>query len=543
MIKNVIELIRVSTEGQAASDRAGIPAQRAANQRTAAQYELQIVRTIEITDVSGTAVLRSPGMQELLRLIESPKIHGVVAKEFSRLMRPENFADYALLQHFIDSATVLYLPDGPLDFASEAGKLLGGIRALIAGQERREMLRRLHDAKEAIRRAGRNAGAANVLPYGVGYSKDRGWHFTVEIEKVKRAFQMFLGGETSYQRIGSELNIPRQSVRYLMQNSIYTGWRVYDKRRDPSPEAYVPGPNGRQGYRRKMFRPADQVIRVRVLDAIIDEPEFARVQQIIETKRRRHWRSRQEAPNRYVYNGFLNCGDCGELIYTHAGADDFYVCKSRNPRERRQRALRGLTPCENKYMLRKKLEPKVEHVLGNMLCKPDFLARVVSGYNRSLRTSATATDQAVITATIHSLRGKRERVLETFFDGIIDKGERDRRVEEIDNETLAYERLLLQSAGPNKSDELDLDAARAIVEPFAEWALLGRTDKRKLLEALSPEIRVSRYEIKDLRLNLGAQRSDGYEGSHFREAASAPRGRDVRTPATRRGTGPRDARG
>ena len=103
MYKKAIELIRVSTEGQAGEDRAGIPAQRAVNLRTASQHGLEIVKTIEITDVSGTAVLRSPGMQELLRLIESPDICGVVTKEFSRLMRPENFGDYALLHGRPDS--------------------------------------------------------------------------------------------------------------------------------------------------------------------------------------------------------------------------------------------------------------------------------------------------------------------------------------------------------------------------------------------------------------------------------------------------------
>ena len=139
-MKNVIELIRVSTEGQAAEDRAGIPAQRAANRRTAAQNGLKIARTIEIADVSGAAVLRSPEMQELLRLIESPEIHGVVVKEFSRLMRPENFADYALLQAFADTATVLYLPEGPIDFRSKYGRLFGALRAAIAGLERTEIL-------------------------------------------------------------------------------------------------------------------------------------------------------------------------------------------------------------------------------------------------------------------------------------------------------------------------------------------------------------------------------------------------------------------
>src|ERR1043166_4772503 len=115
MTKDVIELIRVSTEGQAALDRAGIPAQRAVNRKTAAQYDLNIVRSIEMSDVSGAAVLRAPEIQELLRLIEAPQIKGVVAKEFSRLMRPENFSDYVLLQAFAETNTVLYLPEGPID--------------------------------------------------------------------------------------------------------------------------------------------------------------------------------------------------------------------------------------------------------------------------------------------------------------------------------------------------------------------------------------------------------------------------------------------
>src|SRR5437868_14837875 len=65
-MKRVIELIRVSTEAQARDDRASIPAQRAANRRTAQAYSLEIVRTIEYADVSGAAVLLAPEMQLLL---------------------------------------------------------------------------------------------------------------------------------------------------------------------------------------------------------------------------------------------------------------------------------------------------------------------------------------------------------------------------------------------------------------------------------------------------------------------------------------------
>ena len=107
-MKRVIELIRVSTESQAAADRASIPAQRAVNQRTARSYGLTIVRSIEISDVSGAAVLMAPEIRQLLLLISDPNIHGVVTREFSRLMRPEDFSDYALLQTFADSNTLLW---------------------------------------------------------------------------------------------------------------------------------------------------------------------------------------------------------------------------------------------------------------------------------------------------------------------------------------------------------------------------------------------------------------------------------------------------
>ena len=162
MSKRVIQLLRVSTEGQAADDKAGLAAQRAVTQRTATTYGLEIVRTIQMSDVSGTAVLRAPEMQELLRLIESPDIHGVIAKEFSRLMRPENFKDYELLQAFVDTRTVLYLPDGPIDFSSSMGGFMGLIRAGMARIERREILARMNDAKEAMRLAGRNTGGRST---------------------------------------------------------------------------------------------------------------------------------------------------------------------------------------------------------------------------------------------------------------------------------------------------------------------------------------------------------------------------------------------
>lgn len=502
-MKNVIELIRVSTEQQAGEDRAGLPAQREVNRRTARVYGLNIVRSIEIVDVSGAAVLNSPEMQELLRLMECPDIHGVVAKEFSRLIRPEKFTDYALLQHFIDTQTVLYLPDGPIDLSSKTGRFLGTIRAAVAGMERREIIERMMDAKESMRRAGKHPGGEESLPFGVGYSHERGWFFTPDAEKVREAFRVFLGGDTSYTKIGEQLNMPRTTVRYILENPIYGGWRVYDEKRDPSPGAYVPRSDGRQGYRRKMKRAPDEVIRVRVLDGLVSDEDFARVQQLIDLKRHKHWRTRQDTEFHYTYNGFLTCGECGSLLYTyHTSKDEFYQCKSRNVRERKRRCLVGLKACGNRYMLRRKLEPKLDYLFAEKLTDADFLAGVVEEYNERLsaKPASSPNREKALTAKLSELHEKRGRVLEAFFDGVICKEERERRLGVINGEIRTFRQLLVESAPPDTPRSAQ--EILAALEPLTEWEFLERDDKRALLSVLCPEISVFQYTIKSISLNL-----------------------------------------
>jgi DNA invertase Pin-like site-specific DNA recombinase len=230
-MKKVIELIRVSTEKQAADDHASIPAQRTANRRTSAQYGLEIVRSIEFADVSGASVLLAPEIQQLVQAMHSPEIHGVVAREFSRLMRPENFSDYALLQAFVDSRTVLYLPDGPIDLSSKSGRLVGIIRAAMAGIERVEILERVWAAKEEKRRRGELAQGQIVLPLGVGYDRTHGFYYKPEAEHVREAFRQFLAGNQSYSRLAKLVGVTPRGMHLILRNPIWTGWRVIDKKR------------------------------------------------------------------------------------------------------------------------------------------------------------------------------------------------------------------------------------------------------------------------------------------------------------------------
>lgn len=489
-MKKVVELIRVSTEGQAAQDRASIPAQRAVNRRTAQQFGLEIVRSLEITDVSGASVLLAPEVQELLRLMKSPEIHGVVAREFSRVMRPENFADYALLQEFADSKTVLYLPEGPIDLSSKSGRLMGSIRAAIAGMERTEILERVWSAKEEKRRRGELAQSQIVLPKFVGYEPPPGggFFYRPESEKVREAFRQLLAGNQNYNSLAELMGVSPRGAHLILRNPIWTGWRVIDQKRDSSPAGKYAGNNGRQTDRRKIKRAPEDVIRVRVIDPpLITQAEFEAVQSIMDHKHRRHWRSRPGYEHRFIYRGFLTCSECGETIHTAFARRDYYACAGRRRDHK----------CHTKYMRREKLETVLDDLFANHLLDPAFIARCVAELRRRVEQGGSAARIQRLTSQITALHNKRNRVIEVFIDGLISREEHDNRLRAIDRDVQMSRDALMRETPAT----LDAEAIIKALSPLAEWEFWSPEQRRKVLSTVVTEIRVADYKVEGLSLN------------------------------------------
>jgi hypothetical protein len=126
-------------------------------------------------------------------------------------------------------------------------------------------------------------------------------------------------------------------------------------------------------------------------------------------------------------------------------------------------------------------------------------------------------DQSAITTKLDVLKVKRQRVLDAFFEGVIEKPERDRKLAGIRDESESYQKLLLESAQlerPCAIEELE-----KVLEPFAEWEFLEREDKRALLALICPEIRVFQYRVKSLVLRFGVPTGDSYNGSRLKTGA------------------------
>lgn len=477
MLKRSIELIRVSTASQAADDRASIPAQRAINRKTAQAYGLTIVRSIELSDVSGASVLQAPEIHEMIQLMQSPEIHGVIAREFSRLMRPENYADYALLQVFVDSQTWLYLPEGPINFASTDGRLLGTLRAAMAGVERMDMLKKSWTAKEEKRKRGELANNSNILPFGVIYP----WAFTADAERVREAFRLFLSGETSYTEVGKKVGIPMANLRVILRNPIYTGWRVIDQKRDMTLAGKIVKKDGRQGDRRKIARSENDVIRVKVLEPLITEKEFNQVQRIMDHKRVR----RNDRDDRWVYKSYLSCDRCESPIYVKFKRHHYYICKSRLHSE----------GCAAPYMNREVAERELDYLFTKRLTSRTVLNRLV----KAMRRQRPETDSEKLADQLNALEQKRQRVLDYYFEGGISQTERDTRLARIEKgEHVINDLLVKHKPSPNVNTDQLVD----LFSVFTEFDLLQRQDKRALLGAISPNILISNYVVKGISFSL-----------------------------------------
>jgi hypothetical protein len=278
-------------------------------------------------------------------------------------------------------------------------------------------------------------------------------------------------------------------MHLIMRNPIWTGWRVIDKKRDTSSAGRYAGINGRQADRRKIARAPEEVIRVKVIaEPLITEEEFQVVQRIMDLKQAKHWRTQADIEHRFTYNGFLTCSACGEPVHTAYARRDYYACRGRKTRHR----------CTTKYMGREKLESRLDSLFGAYLASPPFLQRCVGELKRRHDQDDTVAHVQRLTALAASLREKRTRVVDAFFEGIIHREERDSRLAAIDRDILAAQEALRRGSA---SGLIDLNALVRAFAPLIEWEYWSREQKRSVLATIVPNIRVADYQIEALGLS------------------------------------------
>jgi len=502
-----IGLIRVSTGAQADGDRASIPAQREIIRQIAARHDIDVMRTFELADISGAAVLFSSQYQEFLKCLEDPKVSAVITREFSRLMRPERFDDFAILQHFVDNGITLYFPTDVLDLSSRQARFMAGIRAGVSGLERGDIAERIASAKEVRRREGHHPCGEHTLARGIGHTKQTGWYYDqAELEPVKLLFKLFLGGLHVYEKLAELTGFSRSSVPVILRNPIYAGWMVYSQKKDQSAAGFIPPTHRRKGYRRKIDRDPNDVIKVRIpLTPLLSEEEHQRILAIVDAKRRHYSTAHAQSVPRFSYRGFLYCGACSQPMYTWAaeptGRKDFYHCKANLPR---YYSKPGAVRCVNRNMSRHLLEPVLDRELVGRLTDRTFLSGIIESHLANLEESRLPSADDLLRSRFDALLEKKRRVTDAFIDGNISRLQKNEKLRDLETELDALCQVEAIERKPAFSEEQII----AVVKVFRKWAHLGMEAKREILIRTVPEIFVDRYLVKGVSLRVGYNKAN-----------------------------------
>ena len=486
-----IEFLRVSTQEQGTDDRAGIPRQKEANAQTIQKHDLTIIKTITIIDVSGTSVLYTPEVKEMIALMQSGQIAGVVVADWDRLIRLDNFKDFALLQHFKESNTSIFLPDQVIDLNTQGGFLIGGFQSIMAGNELTQIKKRMLVAKEIKRRNGEHPNCDITLPTGVGYDREKKrFYYTGEIHKVKNLFRLFHEeGIRNYSELGRLTGIKHRTITNLLRNEIYIGYRTYTEKRSPEKTIKT---DGRQGDKKKIKRSPDEIIRIKVIDEpIIDEKVFLNVQGYIKEKNRRYHSKRSEKGERFLYSGFLKCGACGQNMYTTSGGrnhkKDYYLCRSKNYVWIRKN---GPSNCPSQYLQREIIDNTVTSFVSEALTDKEYMIKLIESALSTYSFQEIQIEAGEIKNTLKKIKKKRGKFLELYGEGLFTREELNEKVDKLNSEstTLKMRLAKIEESSALKNKVQVYKDIEPIVVTLTEYPYWTPTQKRSFLKSQIPEI-------------------------------------------------------
>jgi DNA invertase Pin-like site-specific DNA recombinase len=489
----VVELLRVSTADQGKDDRAGIPRQIEINKQTIARHNLHVVKSFKLIDVSGTSIMHTPELMEMLNIIRAGQVRGIVIADFDRLMRPDDFRSLAILQDIKETQTLLYLPEQVIDLNTQSGFLMSGLQSVIAGNELAQIKKRMMGAKEEKRRQGKCPSFKLTLPLGVSYDREKEkFYYNKNATKVKELFHLFHDKKIhNFNELDRLTGIQYVTVRNLLQNELFIGYRHYTEKRAPE-KRYKP--DGRRADRAKMKRLPHEVIRVKVIDPpLIDEETFWSIQQIIKNKKNEFTHRRIKGKKTFLFSGYLKCAVCGKPMYTVPRTAknkkyDYYYCRSKSYNFRK----RGNPKCPSSYLRKEIVEEKVLEFISERLSDPDYIIQQFNSLYDEQATESIHTQRKELQKKISELKKKKSKVLDLYLKGLYSEQEISEKAQEIQEQIeQATEQLgQLKEASEELHPEDYRDSVEKISEAFCEFPFWGGEEQRSFLSILKPSFNI-----------------------------------------------------
>jgi len=429
---------RVSTDEQA---QKGYSLEVQAEACRARANALGAVEILQFSDegVSGS-LLRRPGLDAALDAIRRRKADIFICTEPDRLSR--KLAHQLLLTDEIEKSGCR-IEFVAFDWDSGAeGRLFYAIKGALAEYERHKILERTKAGKIQKAMRGELTHAPNTYGYTFDAENDRLVVSTVEASVVRHAFDLTAWFGMGSAEIASRLNAlgissprgrkwSRTTVARMLHNRAYSGV-MYLQRFDTEGK-------GQNKYRpsrdrvRVRERPEDQWIPVSV-PALVNEATWQKAQASMEAARRRR---PGLSKRRYILRGLVRCGLCGRtmhgsLVTSRGIRRPYYVCTAKSP------GVAGQPRCSQPYFPALPLEQAVWATVMALLLSPAALEALDTTAGQAGPGTVTAgamdleaREKQIAAVALGQATQERERLIDIYQRGIIEKGEMDARIKAV----------------------------------------------------------------------------------------------------------------
>ncbi len=363
-------------------------------------------------------------MQKLLSDAQAQKFHVVLAVEMERFSRSTDLFDWLTIRKTFREAGVRFgTPAQLFDPVDTEDAFLSVLFGALSAREKQKFVERTSRGRLEAVRSGKYF--SSTPPFG--YSSQNG-HLAIneaEAKVVRQIFAMARNGKT-IRAIGRELSrrgvtTPMQArgnpragkawgkstVARILRARLYTGEAAW---------------NRRQSSRTSQLRPESEWIPVKI-PMIIPREDFEDTQLLLEKNAafvKRH------AKHDYLLSGLLYC-ECGAKMYgCFSKGKRYYTCYAKCGR----RSARA----------DEKEEQAFTHAFRALERPGVVLALQRRARAENPKRTATAEKLAEIGARLERLPEERERVLDAFQSGFVDKPRLQARIRKIDRTRIRLEK-------------------------------------------------------------------------------------------------------
>jgi len=513
---------RVSSEQQATAHT--IASQVAAlRERVAADGLVLLEERTFIDEAYSGATLIRPALERLRDAAASGGVDRLYVHSPDRLAR--KYAYQALLVDELQRTGVEVVFLNRAIGHSPEDDLLLQVQGIMAEYERAKILERSRRGKRHAAHEGRVAVLSGA-PYGYHYiRKHEGGgqaRYEILLDEARVVRQVFdwVGRERvsigevvrrltqAAERTRSGKAVwDRSTVWALLKNPAYKGTAAFGKTRATDLRPRLRTQRGRPAQPRRAVSPVDmpqtEWIGVPV-PALVAEELFATVQEQLAENRQRARQGQREA--RYLLQGLVCCALCGYAYYGKAISPSaakhhtrhyaYYRCIGSDAYR-----FGGQRLCPNTQVRTDLVDLAVWTEVCTLLEHPE---RLLAEHQRRLEEAGQAaqrTDLATVETQIRKLRQGIGRLIDSYAEGLIEKGEFDPRVGRLKGRVAGLETQATDLAAHAASDS-DL---RVIIGHLDEFGatLRGRLDQldwasqRAIIRML-----VKRVEIEQSQVNV-----------------------------------------